>query len=59
MADIQAVAKAFVEFYYSTFDRNRAELVPLYVSLDVQCAWVCFWGTHLAGLTERNVHVDL
>ncbi len=33
MSDIQAVAKAFVEFYYSTFDRNRAELGPLYVRL--------------------------
>ncbi|KAL2919452.1 Nuclear transport factor 2 [Polyrhizophydium stewartii] len=30
MADINAIAKSFVDFYYSTFDRNRAELAPLY-----------------------------
>ncbi|KAI8924709.1 hypothetical protein BC831DRAFT_464078 [Entophlyctis helioformis] len=30
MSDIQAIAKSFVDFYYSTFDANRAQLVPLY-----------------------------
>ncbi|KAL1934096.1 hypothetical protein VTP01DRAFT_6278 [Rhizomucor pusillus] len=30
MADFQEVAKAFVEFYYKTFDANRQELLPLY-----------------------------
>ncbi|KAI7884216.1 nuclear transport factor 2 [Lichtheimia hyalospora FSU 10163] len=30
MADINAVAKAFVEFYYQTFDTNRQNLGPLY-----------------------------
>jgi hypothetical protein len=31
MADINAVAKQFTDFYYSTFDSNRATLAPLYV----------------------------
>ncbi|KAF8894709.1 nuclear transport factor 2 [Infundibulicybe gibba] len=30
MADIQAVAKQFTEFYYSTFDTNRSALASLY-----------------------------
>ncbi|KAI0692210.1 nuclear transport factor 2 [Cytidiella melzeri] len=30
MADIQAVAKQFTDFYYATFDANRANLAPLY-----------------------------
>ncbi|EGF78384.1 hypothetical protein BATDEDRAFT_90859 [Batrachochytrium dendrobatidis JAM81] len=30
MADINTIAKSFVDFYYATFDRNRAELTPLY-----------------------------
>ncbi|ORX77583.1 nuclear transport factor 2 [Basidiobolus meristosporus CBS 931.73] len=30
MADIQTIAKSFVDFYYSTFDRSRNELSPLY-----------------------------
>lgn len=32
MADINEVASAFTKFYYETFDRNRSELTPLYVS---------------------------
>jgi len=31
MADINAVAKQFTDFYYSTFDTNRSNLAPLYV----------------------------
>jgi hypothetical protein len=31
MADINSIAKQFTDFYYSTFDRNRAELSPVYV----------------------------
>ena len=38
MAQINEVAKQFVDYYYSTFDRNRAELAPLYVS---QCPQLC------------------
>ncbi|KAH9961065.1 hypothetical protein BC827DRAFT_1260578 [Russula dissimulans] len=30
MADINAVAKQFTDFYYSTFDLNRSNLAPLY-----------------------------
>ncbi|KAI8379999.1 hypothetical protein EDC96DRAFT_473405 [Choanephora cucurbitarum] len=30
MADINQVAKAFTDFYYQTFDTNRAGLVSLY-----------------------------
>ena len=31
MADIQSIAKQFTDFYYSTFDTNRAGLQSLYV----------------------------
>ncbi|KAH9970370.1 hypothetical protein BGW80DRAFT_1330043 [Lactifluus volemus] len=30
MADINAVAKQFTDFYYQTFDSSRAQLAPLY-----------------------------
>ncbi|KAH9979775.1 putative nuclear transport factor 2 [Russula vinacea] len=30
MADFNAVAQQFTNFYYSTFDSNRANLAPLY-----------------------------
>ncbi|KAI9018052.1 hypothetical protein CLU79DRAFT_761468 [Phycomyces nitens] len=30
MADFNTVSKAFVEFYYKTFDQNRQDLTPLY-----------------------------
>ncbi|KAF1826020.1 putative nuclear transport factor 2 [Dissoconium aciculare CBS 342.82] len=30
MADFQAIAKQFVDFYYQTFDQARPELAPLY-----------------------------
>ncbi|KAF2191104.1 nuclear transport factor 2 [Zopfia rhizophila CBS 207.26] len=30
MADFVTIAKQFVEFYYMTFDKNRAELAALY-----------------------------
>lgn len=31
MADIQAIAKQFTDFYYTTFDTNRQGLQSLYV----------------------------
>ena len=31
MADIQAIAKQFTDFYYTTFDGNRPGLQSLYV----------------------------
>ncbi|RXW22708.1 hypothetical protein EST38_g3152 [Candolleomyces aberdarensis] len=30
MADINAIAKQFTDFYYEAFDSNRANLAPLY-----------------------------
>ncbi|OCK82211.1 putative nuclear transport factor NTF-2 [Lepidopterella palustris CBS 459.81] len=30
MADFESIAKQFVEFYYKTFDENRANLIALY-----------------------------
>ncbi|EAU88089.1 nuclear transport factor 2 [Coprinopsis cinerea okayama7 len=30
MADINAIAKQFTEFYYTTFDTNRSNLLSLY-----------------------------
>jgi hypothetical protein len=33
MADPQAIAKQFTDFYYNTFDADRSQLVSLYVSL--------------------------
>ncbi|KAH9011344.1 nuclear transport factor 2 [Lactarius hengduanensis] len=30
MADFNAIAKQFTDFYYTTFDSNRASLEPLY-----------------------------
>ncbi|KAJ1564050.1 Nuclear transport factor 2 [Cladochytrium tenue] len=33
MTDITAVAKQFTEYYYSVFDTNRAQLLPLYVRI--------------------------
>jgi len=30
MADFEAIAKQFVEYYYKTFDESRAQLGPLY-----------------------------
>ncbi|ORY02949.1 hypothetical protein BCR34DRAFT_573894 [Clohesyomyces aquaticus] len=30
MAEFEAIAKQFVEFYYKTFDENRANLAALY-----------------------------
>lgn len=32
MADINAIAKQFTDFYYNTFDSNRSGLAALYVS---------------------------
>ncbi|KAF2226313.1 putative nuclear transport factor 2 [Elsinoe ampelina] len=30
MGDFQAIAQQFTEFYYKTFDQDRAQLLPLY-----------------------------
>ena len=34
MADINSIAKQFTDFYYNSFDTNRATLAPLYVRLN-------------------------
>lgn len=31
----EAIANQFVDFYYQTFDGNRAGLAPLYVSVSI------------------------
>lgn len=31
MADINAIAKQFTDFYYTTFDTDRSQLQSLYV----------------------------
>ena len=31
MADINAIAQQFTDFYYLTFDADRSRLAPLYV----------------------------
>ena len=31
MADINAIAQQFIDFYYQAFDSNRSGLSPLYV----------------------------
>lgn len=36
MADINAIAQSFTEFYYSTFDSDRNQLGPLYVRLEAR-----------------------
>eukprot|EP00842_Homolaphlyctis_polyrhiza_P005253 jgi/Hompol1/5729/HPOL_004657-RA len=45
MSDINQIAKSFVDFYYSTFDRNRAELAPLYKPISM----LTFEGQQHAG----------
>lgn len=47
MADIQSIAKSFVDYYYSAFDRNRAELSPLYRDTSM----LTFEGTQYQGGT--------
>ncbi|KAM5542635.1 hypothetical protein V8D89_003596 [Ganoderma adspersum] len=54
MADIQSIAKQFTDFYYSTFDTNRAGLQSLYRDVSM-LSWE---GTPLVGasnITEKIV----
>ncbi|ORX51279.1 nuclear transport factor 2 [Hesseltinella vesiculosa] len=54
MADITSVAKAFVEFYYQTFDSGRQQLAPLYRNDSM----LTFEGQQFAGsanITEKLV----
>ncbi|KZT20279.1 nuclear transport factor 2 [Neolentinus lepideus HHB14362 ss-1] len=52
MADINSIAKQFTEFYYSTFDSNRAALQSLYRDTSM----LSFEGTPTQGagaITEK------
>ncbi|KAG0045077.1 Nuclear transport factor 2 [Gryganskiella cystojenkinii] len=44
--DISAVAKQFVDFYYQTFDSNRAGLAALYR----ESSFLSFEGAQIAGV---------
>jgi len=48
MADINSVAKQFTDFYYNTFDRDRAGLAPLYRP-ESMLSWE---GTPIQGVTS-------
>ncbi|KAH9057532.1 nuclear transport factor 2 [Lactarius vividus] len=48
MADINAIAKQFTEFYYNTFDSNRANLAPLYRDTSM----LTFEGTQIQGTSS-------
>ena len=52
MADINTVAKQFTDFYYSTFDTNRASLQSLYVGVCRRCLLVM--RIHLRRLLQRE-----
>ncbi|KAI9209641.1 uncharacterized protein BJ171DRAFT_484619 [Polychytrium aggregatum] len=45
MADAVTIAKSFVDYYYSTFDRNRAELHTLYKDISM----MTFEGNQVQG----------
>ncbi|KAJ1328631.1 hypothetical protein BSLG_010363 [Batrachochytrium salamandrivorans] len=44
MSDPNVIAKSFVDFYYASFDRNRAELAPLYVGFGLSLTIVMMLG---------------
>ncbi|KAI8077315.1 uncharacterized protein B0P05DRAFT_544568 [Gilbertella persicaria] len=48
MADMNQVAKAFTDFYYNTFDANRAQLVSLYRNESM----LTFEGQQFAGASN-------
>ncbi|KAF8256724.1 hypothetical protein EI94DRAFT_1763327 [Lactarius quietus] len=48
MADINAIAKQFTDFYYTTFDSNRANLASLYRDTSM----LTFEGTPIQGSTS-------
>ncbi|KAJ6500589.1 nuclear transport factor 2 [Mycena sanguinolenta] len=48
MADINAIALQFVDFYYQTFDSNRANLTPLYRDNSM----LTFEGDPIVGATK-------
>ncbi|KAI9433827.1 nuclear transport factor 2 [Lactarius indigo] len=48
MADINSIAKQFTDFYYTTFDSNRASLAPLYRDTSM----LTFEGTQIQGTSQ-------
>jgi len=48
MADINSIAKQFTDFYYNTFDLNRANLAPLYRDSSM----LTFEGTPVQGASS-------
>ncbi|BFZ58728.1 Nuclear transport factor 2 [Savitreella phatthalungensis] len=46
MADFESLGKQFCEFYYKTFDENRAQLAPLYR----EHSMLTFEGNQLQGV---------
>ncbi|KAI8994601.1 hypothetical protein BDB01DRAFT_773377 [Pilobolus umbonatus] len=48
MTDITGIAKAFTDFYYSTFDRDRQELANLYRPSSM----LTFEGTPVMGTSD-------
>ncbi|KAJ2666493.1 Nuclear transport factor 2 [Coemansia sp. RSA 1199] len=56
MADINAVAKEFVTYYYQTFDSDRKSLLPLYRDVSM----LTWEGTQLQGapnIVEKIVRI--
>ncbi|KAI0713487.1 nuclear transport factor 2 [Earliella scabrosa] len=52
MADINAIAKQFTDFYYSTFDANRANLQSLYRDVSM-LSWEGSPIVGAANITEK------
>ncbi|KAJ7650577.1 nuclear transport factor 2 [Roridomyces roridus] len=56
MADIDTIAKQFIDFYYATFDENRANLSALYRDTSM----LTWEGTQIAGsaaIVEKLVNL--
>ncbi|KAI1784237.1 nuclear transport factor 2 [Ganoderma leucocontextum] len=56
MGDIQAIAKQFTDFYYSTFDANRAGLQGLYRDVSM-LSWEGSPLVGAASITEKLVNL--
>ncbi|KAF8509560.1 nuclear transport factor 2 [Gautieria morchelliformis] len=56
MADINAISKQFTEFYYTTFDSNRASLAPLYRETSM-LSWEGSPFQGVSSITEKLVNL--
>jgi len=54
MADFNAVAKSFVDFYYQTFDTNRSQLQALYKDVSM----LSFEGTQIQGAPKISEKIN-